>query len=63
MISDEYMMKAAMKMQDAAGRSERAASSMDASVQQLRMLLEDGYGGNGVLLLEALRGAKAWRET
>ena len=31
---------------------------MQESVRALRLLLEDGYGGNGLLLLEELRNAK-----
>lgn len=58
MISDEYMMKAANRMQDAADRSERAADRMEQAATTMRNLLEDGYGGNGSRLLEALQNIK-----
>lgn len=54
MISDEYMMKAAHRMQDAADRAERAADRMEQAATRIAHLLEDGYGGNGLRLLEAL---------
>lgn len=58
MISDEYMMKAAVRMQDAADRSERAADRMEQAATRIAHLLEDGYGGNGLRLLEALENVK-----
>lgn len=53
MISDEYQMKAAHMMQGAAGEMTRAASEISEAMRQF--LLADGYGGNGLLLLEELR--------
>jgi len=53
-ISDEYQMKAAGRMQDAAERMERAAATMEESARRIAHLLEDGYGGNGLRLIELL---------
>lgn len=47
MISDEYMMKAANKMQDAADRMEQVAQSM-------KCLFEEGYGSNALKRIELL---------
>jgi hypothetical protein len=58
MISDEYQMKAANKMQDAAERMERAAATAEAAAQRIAFLLEDGYGGNGLKLIELLEKQK-----
>ena len=58
MISDEYMMKAAGRMQDAADRAQVAADRMEAAAHRSALLLEDGYGGNGLKLIEALESAK-----
>jgi hypothetical protein len=54
MISDESQLKAAARMQDAAERMERAADRVEQAVHRLAMLLEDGYGGNGLKLIELL---------
>lgn len=55
MVSDEGQMRAACIARDAAADSLRAAHIMQESVLALRVLLEDGYGGNGAMLLEHLR--------
>lgn len=55
MVSDEGQMKAARIARDAAAEMQRAASEMTQAVMDLKMLLADGYGGNGVMLLEELR--------
>ena len=57
MISDEYQIKAAHMMQSAASEMSKAAGEVQEAARQLQFLLADGYGGNGVLLLEALRNA------
>lgn len=59
MISDEYMLKAAARMQDAANRSNAAADRMEAAVQRIAFLFEDGYGGNGLKLIELLEKSVA----
>ena len=58
MVSDEYMMKAAGRMQDAADRAQAAADRMEVAANRIALLLEDGYGGNGLRLIEALESAK-----
>lgn len=63
MISDEYMLKAAARMQDAAQTASSAADRMEEAVRQLRALLEDGYGGNGAILVELLTKLELSKET
>ncbi len=58
MISDEGQMHAACIMRDAADKAQRAASTMSEAARQIEVLLADGYGGNGAMLLEALRTLK-----
>lgn len=58
MISDEYQIKAAHMMQSAASEMTRAASDIQQAVQEFKFLLADGYGGNGLLLLEELCRAR-----
>ena len=55
MVSDEGQLRAACIARDAAAEMQRAASEMSQAVMDLKMLLADGYGGNGVMLLEELR--------
>ena len=50
----EALLKAASRIQDAAERMERAANSMEESARRIAFLLEDGYGGNGLRLIELL---------
>lgn len=59
MISDEGQMNAALVMRAAAEKASQAADRMEAAATRMAVLLEDGYGGNGLLLLEALQEAKA----
>jgi hypothetical protein len=40
MISDEYMLKAAGRMQDAADRAQAAADRMEAAAHRIALLLE-----------------------
>jgi hypothetical protein len=53
-ISDEYMMKAANKMQDAADRAERAANRIEEAAHKMACMFQDGYGGNALKLIELL---------
>lgn len=57
-MDTEYVMKVAARMQDAAERAEHAAGRMEDAAHRITILLEDGYGGNGVRLLEALEQLK-----
>jgi hypothetical protein len=59
MISDEYMMKAAYRMESAAERAERAADRMEESERRMKMLFEDGYGSNALKLIELLTEMEA----
>ena len=58
MISDEGQMKAACIIRDAADSASRAADRMEEASRRIAVLLEDGYGGNGLLLIELLQQAK-----
>lgn len=58
MITDEGQMNAALIMRDSANEARRAADKMEDAARQIAVLLEDGYGGNGLLLLEALWNIK-----
>lgn len=59
MISDEGQLRAARIMRDAADSAQAAASIISEATHQITMLLADGYGGNGIMLLEALRQQNA----
>jgi hypothetical protein len=50
--------KAVHRMEEAASRASQAAASMEAAAQRIAFLLEDGYGGNGLKLIELLEEAK-----
>jgi hypothetical protein len=54
MMNSEDAWRTANRMHEAADKAKRAAEQMDEIVQRLERLLGDGYGGNGVRLLEAL---------
>jgi hypothetical protein len=54
MISDEYMTKAAARMECAADRAQDAANRMEEAARRIAHLLEDGYGGRGLQLIELL---------
>ena len=53
-MSDESMWRAVHRMDEAAADARRSAESMDESVKRLAYLLEPGYGGNGLRLIELL---------
>jgi len=44
-------------MEAAAQQADRAADRMEAAAQRIAFLLEDGYGGNGLKLIELLESA------
>lgn len=54
MMNEEQMWKAAHRMSEAADRADRAADRMEAAAQRIALMLEDGYGGNGLRLIELL---------
>ena len=58
-MDDESMWKAAHRMDAAADVARRAADRMEEAAHRIALLLEDGYGGNGCRLIEALEKAQA----
>lgn len=62
-VDDERVMRAAVIIRDAAERACQAADRMETAAQRMAMLLEDGYGGNGLRLIEALERAETKGET
>ena len=57
-MSDESMWKAVHRMEAAADQMARAAEQAEEAVRRLAHLLEDGYGGNGLRLIELLEAAQ-----
>jgi hypothetical protein len=53
-MSAEDAWKAARMLQDAADKAERAAYGVDSAVHDLKVMFEDGYGGNALRLIELL---------
>ena len=45
-------------IEDAAQRMSSAAERMEAAAKRIAYLLEDGYGGNGLRLIELLESAE-----
>ena len=56
-MNSEDVVWAARKMEESANRAQSAADRIEAAAHRIALLLEDGYGGNGLLLLEALQSA------
>lgn len=57
-MDSEQLSRAARTAADAASKLERAASSADESARRIAHLLEDGYGGRGLQLIELLEEAR-----
>lgn len=57
MNTDEGMLYAALKMENADDKASLAADRTEAAAQRIALILEDGYGGNGLRLIEALERA------
>lgn len=57
-MDSEQMWKAARHAHEAADRMVSAASSADDSARRIAHLLEDGYGGRGLQLIELLEEAR-----
>jgi len=53
-MDEETLRRIASRMEEAANQAKRAADRMEESAQKMEQLLADGYGGNGLRLLEAL---------
>lgn len=58
-MSNEEMQRAARNLHAAADRANRAADRIEEATQQLRVLFEDGYGGNALRLIELLEEQNA----
>lgn len=56
-MSDESMWKAVHRMEAAVDRLNQAADRAEEAARRLAHLLEDGYGGNGLRLIELLEAA------
>jgi hypothetical protein len=54
MINEGNLWHIANQMKDAADRAMQAADRMEAASHRIALMLEDGYGGNGLRLAEAL---------
>jgi hypothetical protein len=54
MLNDEDLRRHASRIESATDDAKRAADRMETAAQRIAHLLEDGYGGNGIRLLEAL---------
>lgn len=53
-MNSEDIQRAARDLHAAAERANRAADRIEEVTQQLRVLFEDGYGGNALRLIELL---------
>lgn len=53
-MSDESMWRAVHRMEAAAEQVRREADRIEEAVRRFAVLLEDGYGGNGLRLIELL---------
>ena len=57
-IDTESIAHSARRMQEAADRMERAADKAEEAARRIALMLEDGYGGNGLRLIDLLESAK-----
>lgn len=55
---DEQMWKIVHRMEAAAEKAAQSAQMMENAAQRIAFLLEDGYGGNGIQLIELLTNAQ-----
>lgn len=62
MNTDEGQMHAARIMRESADKMSYAADRIEQAAQRIALLLEDGFGGNGVRLMEALEKADAAKQ-
>ena len=46
------------RMEAAADKAQQAARAMESAAQRITQLLENGYGGNGLRLIELLEQAR-----
>lgn len=57
-MSNEISWPMVHRMEEAASKMSNAADRMESAAQRIACLLEDGYGGNGIRLIELLEAAK-----
>lgn len=57
-MNDESMWKAAHRMSEAADIAQRASNTIEEASRRIAFLMEDGYGGNGLRLIELLKNAQ-----
>lgn len=57
-MNEEFLRKAINRIETASEQAVRAAEVIDSAVQRLAFMLEDGYGGNGAVLIELLEKYK-----
>ena len=50
------------RLEEAAVKMDQAAERMEMSAQRIAFLLEDGYGGNGLRLIELLETTNSIKE-
>ncbi len=55
---DDQIWKAVHRMEAAAEKASQAAQTMEHAAQRIAFMLEDGYGGNGLRLIELLANAE-----
>lgn len=51
------------RIEEAAYKMNQSADRMESAAQRIASLLEDGYGGNGLRLIELLETTNAAKET
>lgn len=59
-MNEESLWPAVHRMEAAANKAANAASSMEDAARRIAHLLEDGYGGNGLRLIELLATKSRW---
>lgn len=57
-IDEESIKRTASRLESAATEFTKAANQMDETVRRMEALLAEGYGGNGVRLIEALENVQ-----
>jgi hypothetical protein len=56
-MNDESMWRAVHRLEATADRMSQAADRAEEAARRIANLLEDGYGGNGLRLIELLEAA------
>ena len=58
MIDECNLWRITHQIKESAEKAERAADRMEAAAQRMAVMLEDGYGGNALKLIELLERAE-----